>query len=199
MPVLARGGDYVFAQDLNQVARFAGIDYASTPTLPPGELLRRLARILRAAVRYGGQIPSERLGDKLPGRDRSYLGLLNHIPEIAAGFVDITRGASLSGAIAAAEPQRELSVSELSARTEEIVAALDQWWRSNDDPLCLREVDTYYGAQTLHAVLERTTWHCGQHVRQLMMVLDILDIVPNDPLGAQDFEGLPMPENVWDG
>ena len=58
---------------------------------------------------------------------------------------------------------------------------------------------TYYGEQPLHEVLERTTWHAAQHVRQVMMVLDSLDITPDRPLTAADLAGLPLPEQVWDG
>ena len=73
------------------------------------------------------------------------------------------------------------------------------WWSAREDPQCTRDVDTFYGTQSLHAVLERITWHCAQHVRQLMMVLEMLHISPDDPLGGQDFEGLPMTNDVWDG
>ncbi|MEE9255230.1 MAG: glutaredoxin family protein, partial [Pseudomonadales bacterium] len=179
VPVVARGGDYVFAQDLNHVARFVGLDYAVSPQLAPGELVVRLERILRAALRFGGQIPRERLDDRLPNRDRSYLALLNHVAEIAAGFVEIARGASMTGAIGGAVPEVELDVPDLRPRADEIIEALHQWWHANQDhPECAGDVETYYGPQSLHAVLERTTWHCGQHVRQLMMVLELLDIPP---------------------
>ena len=47
-------------------------------------------------------------------------------------------------------------------------------------------------------VLERTTWHCGQHVRQLMMVLEMLGIQPDRPPSKETFAGLPMPDKVWD-
>jgi hypothetical protein len=58
--------------------------------------------------------------------------------------------------------------------------------------------DVYYGEQTMHEFLERTVWHAGQHSRQLMWVLEGLGIAPNQPLGAEVFAGLPMPESVWD-
>ena len=50
----------------------------------------------------------------------------------------------------------------------------------------------------MHEYLERTTWHAGQHVRQLTMVLGLLAIEPDGPLGPATFAGLPMPEKVWD-
>ena len=50
----------------------------------------------------------------------------------------------------------------------------------------------------MHEYLERTTWHSGQHVRQLVMVLDMLGIEPDGPAGQETFAGLPMPDKVWD-
>jgi hypothetical protein len=50
----------------------------------------------------------------------------------------------------------------------------------------------------MHEVLERTAWHCAQHTRQLMMLLEMLDIAPNGPLTPADLAGLPLPEKVWD-
>jgi hypothetical protein len=51
---------------------------------------------------------------------------------------------------------------------------------------------------TLHEYLERTTWHSGQHVRQLVMVLETLGIAPEKPPTREMFAGLPMPDKVWD-
>jgi hypothetical protein len=59
-------------------------------------------------------------------------------------------------------------------------------------------VETYYGARSMHEVLERTAWHSAQHTRQLMMLLDMLRIAPNGPLAPADLAGLPLPERVWD-
>ena len=51
----------------------------------------------------------------------------------------------------------------------------------------------------MYEVLERTCWHSGQHVRQIMMLLEQdLKIEPKKPLSDDDFSGLPMPEKVWD-
>jgi hypothetical protein len=53
------------------------------------------------------------------------------------------------------------------------------------------------GNVTLLEYLERTTWHSGQHVRQLVMVLEMLGIEPDRPT-KETFAGLPMPDKVWD-
>jgi hypothetical protein len=61
-----------------------------------------------------------------------------------------------------------------------------------------RLLDTYYGAQPLHGVLERTAWHAAQHCRQLEHVILALGIEPKARLGDAELGGLPLPVGVWD-
>ena len=51
-----------------------------------------------------------------------------------------------------------------------------------------------------HEFLERTTWHSGQHSRQLAWLLkEKFSIDADRPLGPDMWVGLPMPEQIWDG
>ena len=59
-------------------------------------------------------------------------------------------------------------------------------------------LDTYYGMQPLPGVLERTTWHVAQHVRQLERVLDLLGVHDRPSLPATLLEHLPLPADAWD-
>ena len=72
------------------------------------------------------------------------------------------------------------------------------WWDGLDDRSGSQPVATYYGTQPMHEVLERTTWHCAQHVRQVMSLLEQLGIPPDRPLTRGELQGLPLPEKVWD-
>ena len=42
VPVLSRGDDYVFAQNIGHVVKFLGLDEATGPALSPDELVTRL-------------------------------------------------------------------------------------------------------------------------------------------------------------
>jgi hypothetical protein len=75
--------------------------------------------------------------------------------------------------------------------------ALAVWWGANQSRLPA-ELDTYYGRQPLHAVLERTTWHVAQHARQLQRLLELHGVEPRPPLAPALLAGLPLPEDVWD-
>jgi len=88
----------------------------------------------------------------------------------------------------------------LAALGRDVRARLDAWFEGPGRQADWNaRAEVYYGEQTLQQFLERTTWHAGQHTRQLMWVLEGLGIAPDRPLGPETFAGLPMPEKVWDG
>jgi hypothetical protein len=45
--------------------------------------------------------------------------------------------------------------------------------------------------------MERTTWHAAQHLRQLYWFAGKMGVTPMAPLGERDFQGLPIPRDVW--
>ena len=199
VPVVSRGQSFVYAKDLNEVARFTGLDYHVEPELTASALVSRLSKVIDTARVLVQQIPAEYLQDNLPGRDRTYQALANHIFEIASGYLKVAGGADFTGSIATAVPLSERTPVELDAHALAIISDLDDWWTICTDSRCIRPVETFYGTQSLHAVLERCTWHVTQHVRQIMMVLEMHQVVPENPLTPADLEGLPLPDNVWDG
>jgi hypothetical protein len=58
-------------------------------------------------------------------------------------------------------------------------------------------VETYYGRQTGHELLERTTWHAAQHLRQIHALLEEVGTRPSEALDRSLLEGLPLPQSVW--
>src|SRR4051812_37389270 len=60
VPVVARGRDYVFAQELADVSKFLGksVDFQR---LPAPALVGKWLNVLKAAQRHAGQIPQARL------------------------------------------------------------------------------------------------------------------------------------------
>src|SRR5688572_4118992 len=71
VPVVARGGEFVFAQALEDVSRFIGRKF-SADRLAPDELVKRWLRILTAAQRHVLQVPAAKLSERaVQSRDRS--------------------------------------------------------------------------------------------------------------------------------
>jgi hypothetical protein len=201
VPIVQRGGDWANGQVLRDVARVAGISWRDTEMLSPGELAARLVTIQQAAQRLFAQVPDDKLGRLLPHRPRSYAQLAYHIFNIADAFLEheVDSLPLKEGVYGRVPPPEMDTKAKILAYGAEVLARFEVWWagpgRTTDFS---RKASVYYGDVTLHEFLERTAWHSGQHVRQLVMVLDMLGIEPDRPMGAETFAGLPMPDKVWD-
>jgi glutaredoxin len=201
VPIVRRGTDWANGQVLRDVARVAGIAWGGAQMLPPAELAARLIEIQATAQRLLAQIPDDKLGAMLPHRPRSYADLGYHIFNIADAFLEHeVQGLPLKeGAYNRVPPPEQSGKVAILAYGQDVLARFRGWQegagRSADFS---RKANVYYGDVTLHDYLERTTWHSGQHVRQLVMVLGLLGIAPDRPPTADTFAGLPMPDKVWD-
>jgi glutaredoxin len=201
VPVVRRGTDWANGQVLRDVARVAGIAWQGPQPLAPAELVARLVTIQAAAQRLFAQVPEDKLGRMLPHRPRSYAHLGYHIFNIADAFLEHEVGGLplREGAYGRLPAPGKGAGPDILAYGQDVLARFEAWrdgpGRATDFG---RKANVYYGDVTLHEFLERTTWHSGQHVRQLGMVLGMLGIAPDRPPGAEAFAGLPMPEKVWD-
>ena len=196
-PAVAIGERAIYGLSLEEVAAFVGVAAELDERLPPAELVARLEQVMVAAERYLRQFPDAHMADLVPSRDRSYCQLGYHVFVIVEAFLAATQGATLSyESLAVTPPDSVTTGADVAAYGAEVRGRLGLWSYDDGDAVV---IPTYYGEQTLHEVLERTTWHAAQHVRQVMMVLDSLDITPDRPLTAADLAGLPLPEQVWDG
>ena len=200
VPVLSRGDDYVFAPNIGHVVKFLGLNEATGPVLSPDQLVARLDRFLTTAVRIIPQMPDAHLPTEVPNRPRSYQVLSHHIFRIPEVFLEVANGATLSyEALAVPPPQALRSFADIAAFGEGVRTNLASWWAAKADKSGKETLRTYYGPQSLHETLERTTWHSGQHVRQWIMLLGMAGVAPDQPLTDADYVGLPMPTSVWDG
>jgi len=201
VPIVRRGKDWANGQVLRDVARVAGIAWSGAQVLPAPELVARLVEIQVAAQRLFAQIPDDELGRMLPHRPRSYAQLGYHIFNIADAFLEHeVHGLPLKeGAYGRVPPPEMNTKAKILGYGQDVLERFRAWWggsgRTTDFS---RKARVYYGDVTLHEYLERTTWHSGQHVRQLVMVLGLLGIAPDGPLTKETFAGLPMPDKVWD-
>ena len=201
LPVVARGDKFVFAQSLSDVVEFLSLNEDTGPQLSPTELYTRLDTILSAAQRYVRQMPAEALDKQLPNRPRSYRVLMHHVFQIPNAFLDAVEddGRKFTSENLLSLPPEEMRTREqISEFGEQVHARVRRWWDGLDDRSGARPVDTYYGVKPMHEVLERTTWHSGQHARQLMSLLEQQGIAPDRPLTKADLQGLPMTEKIWD-
>ena len=200
VPVLSRGDDYVFAQNIGHVVKFLGLDEATGPVLSPDQLIQRLDLFLGAGIRMIPQMPDAKLATEVPNRPRSYRVLGHHIFRIAETFLEVGNGATLAyERLTSRPPDAMQTTADIVAYGTDVRQRLAAWWAAKPDKSGRDPVQTYYGPQILHEYLERSTWHVGQHVRQWVMLLGMAGIAPDRPPGDADFANLPMPSQVWDG
>jgi len=200
VPVVARGGKFVFAQTLTDVIKFLDLKIAQQERLSPEALIAKAEIILPAAARYIRQIPAPELDTPFRNRNRPKRVLAHHVFRIVEGFLEsmhdgkqLTYERIMEGA-----PPSVATGEDIARYGEEVLRKLKAWWAANPDKACTGVVDTYFGKHPLHVVLERTVWHPAQHTRQLMLILESLGIAPNRPLTEADLAGLPLPEKAWD-
>lgn len=198
VPVLSRGDKFVFGQSTKQIVDFLGLNEKSGPQLSVDELCARVDKFMGAALELIPLMPYEKLGIHVPGRPRSYRTLAFHLFRVVDAFVGANEGVTLVQAVFREEPAADADTATLVAYGETVRQRFRDW-RSQGDAAPDRKLQTYYGPQPLHELLERTTWHCGQHVRQYMMLLEKEGVSHHRPLVEADFARLPMPQNVWDG
>lgn len=200
VPVVARGSDYVFAQELADVSRFIGRD-VSFRRLSPEILVDKWLAVLEAALRHVMQLPPERLAERAtPGRDRSIRDLAYHIYQVPDSFLQaVENGVQDLTSVYNAPPPVDVRTSEdIRAFGAGVTARVRRWWAAAPDKSCREDVQTYYGLQPLHHLLERCTWHSAQHARQIISVLECFGIQADRPLTVRDYAGLPMPAGLWE-
>lgn len=202
VPVVAKGSAYVFGQNLEDVAEFVGLHGTGHTPLSPEELVRKWIRVLRVAQRYMRQMPPERLEERvIENRDRSIRLLGHHVFRIGEAFLEtVIDGVEYWIQHANVLPaEGTFTTGEEFARYgDEVIARLESWWTGLEDRSCSRKLKTYYGLQPVHQVLERSTWHSAQHVRQLAYVLERYGIEPEVRLTPEDLAGLPLPERLFE-
>ena len=202
VPVVARGSEFVFAQNLDDVAKFVGIHGPGVQTLAPEKLTEKWINVLTAAQRYTRQLPDEYLGELvIKNRDRTVRMQCHHIFRIPESFLETAVDGIRfeDGAPGYLDPDLAINTSDDLVRySEDVITRLRQWWDGLADKSCQQQVQTFFGTQTLHMLYERCTWHSAQHTRQLMAVNERLGLEPDGRLTAGDLAGLTLPERLWE-
>jgi glutaredoxin len=193
VPVVARGKEYVFAQALEDVSSFIGVEFRIS-RLPPDVLMQKWLTVLAAAQKHALQIPRDKLGARAtPGRDRSIHDLAYHVYQVPESFLEcVEHGVEDLTSIYNALPPKDADIGAYGASIEKRLRA---WWSTHPD--CKKAVKTYYGERPLHELLERCAWHSAQHARQIVSVLEGFGITAQPLLTDADYAGLPMPKGLW--
>jgi hypothetical protein len=198
VPAVAVGDRAVHGWNPEAYARLLGVDYRPPARLAPAALAGRLDRILEAATALVAALPDAALAFTPPERERRLGDLAYHLFRVAASFPDALEQGVLPEAWFQERPPASLgSARALAAWGGRVREGLGRWLAAAPPATYERVIAVYYGPQDAHELLERTTWHAAQHLRQLYDLVGRLGIEPSRPLPADALAGLPLPEAVW--
>jgi len=202
VPVVSKGENYVFGQNLEDVAEFVGLQGTGHKPLPPDQLIKKWVLVLRALQRYVRQMPTEHINENvIDNRQRSIRLLAHHAFRIAEAYLDTAENGveySIGHANVPPKDGTFLTGAEIADYGEKVIARLQKWWDGLPDKSLAWKTKTYYGMQPMAMVFERSTWHSAQHSRQLAHVLERMGIEPDGKLTSQDLAGLPLPERLFE-
>jgi len=202
VPVVSKGENYVFGQNLEDVAEFVGLQGTGHKPLPPDQLIRKWVLVLRAMQRYARQMPTERINENvIDNRQRSIRLLMHHAFRIGEAYLEsVIDGKEYAVQHANVPPQDGtfLTGAEIAAYGEEVIGRLEAWWKGMEDKTLAKKIKTYYGMQPISMVFERSTWHSAQHSRQIAHVLERMGLKPDGKLTPEDLAGLPLPERLFE-
>jgi hypothetical protein len=197
-PVVAAAGGMVQGWNPGAVAALVGVPYADVPRLNPAQLAARLDEILALAQQALRQTPEAQLALEGPGRRRTLRQLAYHAFRLSAAFVDAMEQDGLEEAWLQEEAPPGLRTGpDLAAFGDAVRARLTRWFAQAPPETYRGTAYTYYGEQSVHALLERTCWHAGQHMRQAYDLLERHGVLPPGALDPAVFHDLPLPRAVW--
>jgi hypothetical protein len=119
---------------------------------------------------------------------------------VVDAFLEHEQGIPLEATAYNRVPVAGITGAQILEYGAEVCRRFEAWWQAAETRAdWARGASVYYGDVSCHEFLERTTWHAGQHARQLMWILEgKLQIAPHQPIDPATWVGLPMPEKVWD-
>jgi DinB superfamily len=179
-------------------AALLGVPYTESKQLPPRELGRRMDRILDAAQGLVGRMDARQLDVIPPERKRSVRDLAFHVFRVGLSFVDtMDQGRMPDSWFEERAPVEMVDGGDVARWGALVRGRIAGWFEGAGDDEFTRVLDIYYGPQGAHDFLERTTWHCAQHLRQLYVLAERAGVTPPAPLPTAAFKDLPLPDALW--
>ena len=198
VPAVSVGDRAVHGWNPAGYAALLGVPYTESRQLPPRELAVRLDRILESAQGLVGRFDARQLDVIPPERKRSIRDLGFHVFRVGLSFIDTMDQGRMPDTWfeerAPADMQDGGDIARWGALVRGRIAG---WFEGAGDDEFARGLEIYYGPQGAHDLLERTAWHCAQHLRQLYVLGERLGVTAPAPLPTETFKGLPLPDALW--
>lgn len=198
VPAVQIGDRAVHGWNPQGYADLLGVRYLAPTQLAPAQLAARMDRILELAQGLVARFDEAQLDIVPPERKRSIRDLAFHVFRVGRSYIDaMDQGRLPETWFDERAPDGMLDGGDVARFGALVRARITGWFQGAGPEEFERTVEVYYGPQSSHDLLERTTWHCGQHLRQLYVLAERHAITPPTPLPADLFADLPIPEALW--
>jgi len=198
VPALVVGDRFTHGWNPGAYAALLGVPWTPAAALAPLELAARLDTILESAQGLLARLDARHLDWVPPERKRTVRDLGYHVFRLSLACIDgIDRGAFPEGWLDEPAPADFADGRDVARWGGLVRGRLAGWFEGAGEDDYTRVVRVYYGPQSGRDLLERTTWHAAQHLRQLYDVAARLGVTPPAPLPVGAFAGLPLPEALW--
>jgi len=194
------GNTAVTGFDRRELTRVFNLEQKKDKPLADTRLFERLDKIMGAVIRATRQVPPEYTNWTTPDRDRPLKVFCYHILVDPIHVLDAIAGGKYDGGF-------KLTYNEKAALfdTLEDVARFGEQCRDRVRRAGIdlkradldREIDGYAGKTDGHELFHLVLSHTAHHLRQLYDMLGRIGVKPSEPLAAEDFRGIPMPESLW--
>jgi len=198
VPAVSVGDRAVHGWNPAGYAELLGVPYAANTQLPVRELARRMDRILESAQGLVQRFDAAQLDVIPPERKRSIRDLAFHVFRVGLSFIDtMDQGRMPDTWFEERAPAGMQDGGDVARWGALVRGRITGWFEGARDDEFERVLEIYYGPQGAHDLLERTTWHCGQHLRQLYVLAERMGVTAPAPLPTEAFKGLPLPDAIW--
>jgi hypothetical protein len=199
IPVVVRDKEFTFAQSLDDVAKFVGIDNV-VDVLPPEVLVERWTKIMEVAAHAISRIPARVLNEQpKPPRARTVRDVAYHIFQVPDAYLQVVNdGLEDWTVVANVDAPPDIDIPGILAYAENKRKRVALWWDTLEDRSCTQPLKMFYGVHSMHSFLERSTWHSAQHTRQLLWWSKENGIPVEQHLTKEILLGLPMPQGLWE-
>ena len=198
VPAVAVGDRVVHGWNPAGYAELVGVTYKPPVKLSPLVLAARLDRILASTEALVRLIPDDRVEWTPPERNRPLSDLGFHVFRLSLGFIEAVDRGTFPASVHAQTAPVDLRTGEGIARYGALVRGrLSGWFAGAGGDEFGRIIEAYWGPIGAHDMLERTTWHAAQHLRQLYILAGRIGVTPSAPEPIAAYEDLPLPAAIW--
>jgi hypothetical protein len=194
------GDTAVTGFDRRELTRVFNLEQKKDKPLADTSLFERLDKIMGAVIRATRQVPAEYTNWTTPDRDRPLKVFSYHILVDPIHVLDAIANGKYDGGFKLTYNEKAGPFDTMQDVARFGEQCRDRVRRAGNDLKRAdldREIDGYAGKTDGHELFHLVLSHTAHHLRQLYDMLGRIGVKPVEPLRAEDFRGIPMPENLW--